>query len=200
MSLPAVKNEKGQYILYEEGKPIGATDVIIIDGCIVPVKWAPVIYKIKNDASKNGVKITLAVAIRIIEKQIASRWKNLIITEDMIKMKEADHDKYKAWVTDVVMHGSPSLFNPETGIPGFSKHQKGTAFDFNVTKLDSNRRKIGMLSSYKWLRKNAWKYGMVRTIKSEPWHFEVDRISGALTESSTFYFVPKEHPSWAGSL
>jgi len=191
-----VTNEKGQYILYENGEPIGATDVIIIDGCIVPVKWAPVVAKMKIDAAKVGVTLTLAVGIRIIEKQIASRWKNLIITPAMIKMKEEDIDGYKVWVTDIVMHGSPSLFSPETGKPGYSKHQKGTAFDWNVTKLDNKGKKIGMLRSYKWLRDNAWKYGMVRSIKSEPWHFEVDRFKDEMTPANTYFFVPKEHASW----
>ncbi len=198
--IPPVKNEKGQYILYDKGVPIGATDVLIIDGCIVPVSVAPTIMKMKSDAAKDDVKLTLAVGIRTIEKQVISRRKNLILTKKLAEYKKNDPAQYEIMVDELVMDGSPKLFKPETGIPGHSKHQKGTAFDWNVTRLDVDGKKIGMLPSYKWLRDNAWKYGMVRKIQSEEWHFEVGLLSAPFTALQTFTFVPKGHLSWAGSI
>lgn len=46
--------------------------------------------------------------------------------------------------------------------PGYSNHQSGEA-------LDLNTRAPGV---YKWLAKNAGRFGFVRTVASEPWHWE----------------------------
>ena len=45
--------------------------------------------------------------------------------------------------------------------PGTSEHGWGRALD-----LDVDDQAVG------WLRKNAWKYGYVETVKREPWHWE----------------------------
>lgn len=42
--------------------------------------------------------------------------------------------------------------------PGYSNHQNGAALD---------------LSTSTWLARNASKYGFVRTVSSEPWHYEL---------------------------
>lgn len=49
---------------------------------------------------------------------------------------------------------------PIAAKPGTSQHEKGMAAD------------IGPASEYGWLAANAGRYGLVRTVKSEPWHFE----------------------------
>lgn len=49
---------------------------------------------------------------------------------------------------------------PVTAPPGRSKHEKGLAVD------------IGPASEYGWLAANAARFGLKRTVKSEPWHFE----------------------------
>lgn len=46
--------------------------------------------------------------------------------------------------------------------PGFSSHESGRAVD-----LDVRNRRVRV-----WLKKNARRFGFVRTVKSEPWHFE----------------------------
>jgi hypothetical protein len=48
--------------------------------------------------------------------------------------------------------------------PGHSNHQSGIAVDFNVSA--SNGR------VFEWLTKNAWKYGFIRTVARERWHWE----------------------------
>jgi len=45
--------------------------------------------------------------------------------------------------------------------PGYSNHQNGIALDINVPT-----------SVYNWLVKNASKYGFIRTVPSEKWHWE----------------------------
>lgn len=46
--------------------------------------------------------------------------------------------------------------------PGYSPHESGRAIDLSVR----DRRVRG------WLRRHARRFGFVRTVKSEPWHFE----------------------------
>ena len=49
--------------------------------------------------------------------------------------------------------------------PGNSNHQNGIAFDIDVNGGGSN-------PTYVWLAKNATRFGFVRTVRGEPWHWE----------------------------
>lgn len=64
---------------------------------------------------------------------------------------------------DGYKRGSPgfSLASP----PGFSNHQSGIALDIYVAGGIGN-------PVYNWLAKHATKYGFIRTVKSEHWHWE----------------------------
>lgn len=55
-------------------------------------------------------------------------------------------------------------FNPANP-PGFSNHQNGIAFDFDVGAGPGNR-------TYDWMARNATAFGFVRTVKREVWHWE----------------------------
>lgn len=87
--------------------------------------------------------------------------------------------------------------------PGYSTHQTGIAVDFNVFE------KQGKV--YEWLVKNAYRFGFIRTIPSERWHWEYwgkwpgqkrpDWVGGARNQKnrlnhsrlSMFSKVPKYH-------
>lgn len=49
--------------------------------------------------------------------------------------------------------------------PGFSNHQHGQAFDLNTGGFDGN-------PIYDWLKKNGPKFGFIRTVNREHWHWE----------------------------
>lgn len=49
--------------------------------------------------------------------------------------------------------------------PGYSNHQGGIAVDIAVQRSTST-------PEYRWLAANARSYGFVRTVPSEPWHWE----------------------------
>ena len=53
--------------------------------------------------------------------------------------------------------------------PGNSNHQHGQAFDLNP-EHDSHFHGTGKI--YEWLTKNAPKFGFIRTVNKEPWHWE----------------------------
>jgi hypothetical protein len=66
--------------------------------------------------------------------------------------------------------------NPDTAKPGSSKHGSGLAIDFNtgtrtgakrISKMDPTKAK-----NYEWLVKNSWRFGYLRTVPTEEWHFE----------------------------
>ena len=47
---------------------------------------------------------------------------------------------------------------------GHSNHQNGIAFDFNWWHQDGR--------TFEWMVKNAWKYGFIRAVPDERWHWE----------------------------
>ena len=49
--------------------------------------------------------------------------------------------------------------------PGFSNHQDGFAYDFQIGGFNGDPR-------YDWLKANGHKHGFVRTVNGEPWHWE----------------------------
>jgi hypothetical protein len=49
--------------------------------------------------------------------------------------------------------------------PGNSNHQSGIAVDLDVKPGDGN-------PNYEWLKREATRFGFVRTVPSEPWHWE----------------------------
>jgi len=48
--------------------------------------------------------------------------------------------------------------------PGYSNHQGGIAFDIATGGLNT--------PTYAWLAANAARHGFIRTVPSEPWHWE----------------------------
>ncbi|QRN95620.1 D-alanyl-D-alanine carboxypeptidase family protein [Archangium violaceum] len=48
--------------------------------------------------------------------------------------------------------------------PGYSNHQGGIAVDVTVGATSS--------ATYKWMENNAKRFGFIRTVPSEPWHWE----------------------------
>lgn len=54
-------------------------------------------------------------------------------------------------------------FNPLTAASYKSKHGSSLACDFSTEGATS--------AGYKWMCLNGWKYGFIRTVSTEPWHF-----------------------------
>ena len=69
-------------------------------------------------------------------------------------------------------------FNP-ANLPGFSNHQNGIAFDFDVGAGPGNL-------TYDWMARNATQFGFVRTVKREVWHWEFlpDKAEAARTRGA----------------
>ena len=78
--------------------------------------------------------------------------------------------------------------------PGRSNHQNGIAIDFNVSAQDGR--------VFEWLVKNAWRYGFIRTVTSERWHWEYwgDWTGQDIPEWAKDWHVPKAMFSSVGRI
>lgn len=64
--------------------------------------------------------------------------------------------------------------------PGYSNHQGGIAVDVDTDGQKQADVERGRLTRpYRWLEENAARFGFVRTVPSEPWHWEFRGASGA---------------------
>lgn len=77
---------------------------------------------------------------------------------------------YKEGKEAFIFYARAGAFEPATAPPGHSNHGSGIAVDFNT----GGRKNFGPLreQNYIWLAKNAHKFGFIRTVSSEEWHFE----------------------------
>lgn len=164
------KNEKGEYALYDQGQLIGFAPVELLHGVRVLRDMKPKLMAMIEAAEEAGIHLTLAAGLRTWEEQYNLRRQNVI---DRSKIAD-DH---------YLTTEPANKFNPMTGKPGWSNHQDGKAYDFNVT---------GRPGVYVWLVKNAHRFGFVRTVKSERWHWEY------LPGVGMFNYVPKTDVTWDG--
>lgn len=163
----ANQDKDGNYALWDKGAFIGYGKMGMIDGKMVLDKYRTTILLMQQDAAKDNVIITLNSGFRQFADQVRLRRQNVI-------------DKTKKTDDHYLLTAKSTFFSPPTAIPGWSNHQDGTAFDFSTTGKDV----------YAWLVKYAIKYGFVRTVASEVWHWEIR------PGVDQFAIVPKTHESW----
>ena len=80
----------------------------------------------------------------------------------------------------LVSTSSPTLapqskyFKKAVAPPGFSNHGNGISLDLNTGTRVVKPPLLSTLDKtvYTWLIKNSWKYGFVRVVKTEEWHFD----------------------------
>lgn len=157
--------------LYDKGEILGDAKVVQVDDAIVVEEIAPIIVRMKADAKAEKINLILAVGYRSFEKQLELRHQNVI-------------DKTRSGDMEYLKNAPSTDFNPVTAKPGWSNHHDGKAYDFNVT---------GYPRVYAWLVKNALRYGFVRTVLSERWHWE-----HLPDVKNMFAYVPKYHTTWDG--
>lgn len=153
-------------LVYLNRKPI--TNKIKNVMAVIPEKMKPIITQICNDAKKDGVNLMVVSGLRTFDEQLALRKSNVI-------------DKTKINDRNYLLNADNKYFSPITAKPSTSNHESGIAFDFNVT---------GNNDVFLWLVEHGIKYGFVRTVPSEKWHWEYR------PNTPMFAVVPKSHQSW----
>lgn len=131
-------------------------------------KSHPFVVEIKDIRPKDLVEQMIAAARQAgIELQINSGFRTN-------KKQKSLYDKFKR------------TGSPPTARPGRSNHQSGTAVDFQTGG--------GTSKAYFWLVRNAIKYGFVRTVKKETWHWVYKP-----SINDVFKYVPKTHVQGKGA-
>jgi hypothetical protein len=142
-----------------KGKPI-EVQLCQIHKKPVNVKIADALLDMIEDAKKEGVNIKVTSGFR------PAFFPNLNAkSESGIKVEAQSQEEL---YNQNCKNGKCS---PDTAKAGTSKHGSGIAVDFNT---GSRGKSFNPLNTkvYVWLVKNSWKYGFVRTVKSEEWHYE----------------------------
>jgi hypothetical protein len=126
-----------------------------IDGKPVNTKIADNLMDMKKAASDDGLKIILSSGFRSPYDRIDTKSSKGVKVQAQ-SQKEL-YDLYKS--------GKGNL----AAEPGKSNHGNGISLDIAV-----GTRKKGTLNDklYVWLIKNSWKFGFVRSVYNEEWHFD----------------------------
>ncbi len=175
MSKPKDINPAGEFALWDQGIFLRYEKIDYVDGKKVLSSIKPKLVEMKAAAAIDGVILRLDAGLRTWGEQMFLRKQNVI-------------DKTRTDDEQYLTNADSGLFNPRTGKPGWSNHHDGKAYDFNVT--DPRTKKL--LPSYAWLVKNAFRFGFVRTVPSETWHWE------NIKAKTMFDYVEKDHASWMG--
>jgi LAS superfamily LD-carboxypeptidase LdcB len=185
------KNEKGQWATFEKGKFTGYQEMVVIKSggldILVPPHMKPKLEQMIADAARVGVHLTIAKGFVTLSKQIEIR---------QLFMKKKFKEAGKLTDMDFLLTSSVYCYSPQVGVPGWSNHQniKYSAIDWNVSITDSTGKRIGYLPSFFWLKDNAHKYGIIRTVESEGWHWE-DRPG-----KDRYSKVAENHITWTKPL
>ena len=154
-------------------------DLVVVDN--QPV-WKPValaFLAMKEAAQAAGVTLTVVSGFRPAfgANLTVTTTKGRQITVTTQETLRRDRSRWIASVRsqyssdeDFVFKAPSSGYSAQTAKPGSSNHGSGISIDLNVGGRD-NFTPLNT-ANYVWLVKNSWKYGFVRTVRSEEWHFD----------------------------
>jgi len=126
-----------------------------IDGKGINVKIADAFLDMRAAAKKDGITISIASGFRSPYDSLNTKSSNGVQVSS-----SSQQSLYNAYLS-----GKGNL----AAKPGKSNHGNGIALD-----IQTGSRAKGSLdtSVYKWLVRNSWKYGFVRGVAKEEWHYE----------------------------
>lgn len=156
-------------------------NLVIVDGQPILDTTATAFLKMQAAAKTSGVSIYLSSGFRPalgigIKGTTASGKEIRMTTQEELRRDSTrwvkthpDWAKYPN-VEDFVMKATSNAFNPATAPPKVSQHGTGIAVDVNT----GGRSNFQPLNSvvYKWMVENSWKFGFIRTVSTEEWHYE----------------------------
>jgi len=128
-------------------------------------------------AKIDGVNIQLNSGFRPPLQPVSgktSKGKTVNFTAQL-QLRTADRwtGKCGAFTEEQRLKAGASCFHPATAPPNVSKHGNGIAADLNTGGFANvNPSTSALTNVYVWMALNGWKYGFIRAVKSETWHFE----------------------------
>lgn len=132
-----------------------------IDGKPVSVKIADAVLDLKAAAKNDGIKVNVNSGFRPDYYPNVSTKSKAGVSVSAQSQEELYKQNCKS--------GSCS---PKTAKPGNSKHGSGIAIDFNTGSRTGKIKSPLDPKLYSWMVKNSFRFGFVRTVASEEWHFE----------------------------
>jgi len=159
------------YPLYDSGVVVDSAVVYEFEGLKVTKEMYTILEVMLDSAMSDSVEIKVNSAYRTFEEQLECRKRNA-------------HRKHKTDTT-YLLTAKSTKFSPVTAKPGWSAHQLGIAFDFDTSDKET----------FNWLKENALKFGFVRTVKKERWHWEY-----LPDVKNPYQFVKEKHWSWKTNI
>jgi len=153
--------------LFKRGlEPIGHSDLVRFHHWSNPRVEVPVVKEVApylkmmiDAANADGVPLGVASGFRTSVEQ--NDYWNIGANNPAAVANFAVEGYTYTFESNGVTHDS---LGNDASAPNNSNHQNGIAFDLNVSHLDGR--------IYEWLVKNAWKYGFIRAVRNERWHWE----------------------------
>ena len=167
----------GHGALDNNKKPV---DIVVISGTTVVRRTGEAFLIMQEAAKKEGVFLAVNSGFRPAfgPNFTGKTAKGKPITFTTQETLRRDRSRWKGrsnpkWTNDedFVFRADAGSFSPATAPPGLSNHGNGEALDLNTGSRKSFN-KILNEQVYIWLCKNSWKYGFIRAVSTEEWHFE----------------------------
>jgi hypothetical protein len=157
-------------------------ELVVVDDALVWKKVGIAFLKLKAAAKKEvDIDIRLGSGYRPAygksSKIISSKGREIqVTTQESIRENTGRWDmevrnKYKSDY-DFIMHAPSSAYNPNTAPPGQSEHGNGLALDLDIGSRKAKNFPPLKIKEYTWLINNSFRFGFVRRVRSEEWHFE----------------------------
>jgi hypothetical protein len=132
-------------------------EVCQIDGSAINVKVVGKYLDMKEAARSDGILLSVNSGFRSPINTINTKSNNGVLVR-----ASSQKYLYDNWVAR--KPGFNLAAKPYT-----SKHGNGISLDLNTGSRTKNTLNESL---YSWLIKNSWKYGFVRSVRSEEWHFD----------------------------
>tara|TARA_A100001201_G_scaffold8659_1_gene13107 strand:+ start:1626 stop:3890 length:2265 start_codon:yes stop_codon:yes gene_type:complete len=165
-------------------KVVGTDKIVLLQGNPVRKSMAGRVLNLFQAAKRDGIILKLnssfrglwqinhpRTGVKLASGQVNCRYSCAINKSWSTKANMQDR-KSPLWTA------RSSKFKPYVAIPGTSRHQSGTAIDLDYKRYKLvNGKKVKTKTTdkdgvYAWLVANSYKFGFVRTVTTEEWHFE----------------------------
>jgi hypothetical protein len=191
--------DAGEFDAYRNGKFVEKIECVVIDGKIVNKAFADKILSVKQAAQKDGVNIKLNSGFRPMEAASGQGWS----TSGQLTLRRkhagtqvggtksglsAAAGTYEDGFAAQKRQGG--YFKPLTAGPGYSNHQNGKAFDLQTGMGRNLTPYKNTTKTYRWMVANMHKFGFIRTVSKERWHWEYAPGKGMFSR------VPRDHGTW----
>jgi len=154
--------------------------IVVIDNQPVDETVGNSFIQMRDAADASGIKMSIISGFQpsfgtAFDGKTSKNRTITISTQESIRRDKSrwilsERSKYKS-DDDYVFNAPSGSYNPATPPPGQSSHGSGIALDLSTGSRVAFSKVLNS-DVYTWLVKNSWKYGFIRTVNTEEWHFE----------------------------